>query len=230
MIKNRILVVDDEEDLCQILQFNLQKEGYEVNITFSAEEALTANLSTYNLILLDVMMQEMSGFEMLEKIRNELGLKTPVIFITALSSEKNLLDGFELGADDYIKKPFSINEVIVRVNAVIERYKMAEFYEKYPSGDGLNLDTIKKRVFVDQEPIDFTRTEYDIFTLLFNQPGKVYSREEILNIIWKDQQYVMGRTVDVNITRIRKKLGDWGKCIVTRSGYGYYFDKRKVAV
>ncbi|MBI9068254.1 MAG: response regulator transcription factor [Salinivirgaceae bacterium] len=226
MNQNKILVVDDEIDLCHILKYNLEEKGFEVDVAFSAEEALQLNLENYALILLDVMMQEMSGFVMLETIRKERFIKTPVIFITAMTSEFDLMKGFEIGADDYIKKPFSINEVVVRVKAVIDRYKMASIMEKYRNG--LNLDSTKKRVFIDKEPIELTKTEYDIFTLLFNQPRKVYSRDEILNRIWSDQQYVLGRTVDVNITRIRRKLGEWGKCIVTRSGYGYCFDERKV--
>lgn len=226
MANDKVLVVDDEADLCEILKYNLENNGYQVDIKLSAEEALHEDISSYSLILLDVMMQEMSGFEMLEVIRNEKGLKVPVIFITAMTDESNLLKGFELGADDYIKKPFSLNEVVVRTKAVIDRYRLANIMEKYKSG--LNLDNTTKRVYVDEEAIDFTRTEYDIFNLLFAKPGKVYSREEILGFIWKDQQYVSGRTVDVNITRIRKKLGSWGKCIVTRSGYGYYYDERKV--
>lgn len=226
MINARILVVDDEPDLCEILKFNLEAKGYQVDVVYSAEEALQLNLTKYNLILLDVMMEGISGFEMLSIIRKEKNLNIPVIFVTAMSSEKNLLEGFQNGADDYVRKPFSINEVLVRVKAVLDRY--------YASGNdshdvmGLNLDMARKRIVIDDHPIELTRTEYEIFTMLYGQPGKVFSRDEILNTIWSDQPYLSGRTVDVNITRIRKKMGSWGKCLVTRSGYGYYFDSRKM--
>ncbi len=226
MAESKILVVDDEQDLCYILKYNLEIKGYDVNVSYSAEEALELDLNRYDLILLDVMMGEISGFEMLAVMRNKMNIKTPVIFITAMSTEQNMVDGFKIGADDYIKKPFSINEVLVRVNAVITRSKISRYKMEYTKG--LNLDSSHKRIFIDKKPIDFTRTEYDIFTLLYTQPGKVYSRDEILKRIWTDQEFIMGRTVDVNITRIRKKLGDWGKCIATRSGYGYYFDERKI--
>jgi len=228
MINSRILVVDDEPDLCNILKYNLERINYQVDVAYSAEEALANDISEYELILLDVMMNEISGFEMLSIIRNEFGLSTPVIFITAMTTEENMLYGFEMGADDYIKKPFSINEILVRVKAVISRHKMSKYKEEYTKM-GLNLDSSRKRIIIDKNPIDLTRTEYEIFTLLFTQPGKVYSRDEILKRIWSDQEYVLGRTVDVNITRIRKKMGNWGKCIATRSGYGYYFDERKFA-
>ena len=222
----RILVVDDEQDLCEILKFNLEAKGYQVEVAYSAEEALNKNLIKYNLILLDVMMEGISGFEMLSIIRKEKQLNIPVIFVTAMSSEKNLLEGFQNGADDYVRKPFSINEVLVRVKAVLDRYQSAEVLPHTHSG--LNLDLARKRLVIDQSPVELTRTEYDIFTMLYGQPGKVFSRDDILLAIWADQPYVSGRTVDVNITRIRKKLGAWGKCIVTRSGYGYYFDARKM--
>jgi DNA-binding response OmpR family regulator len=221
-----ILVVDDEQDLCQILKFNLEAKGYLVDVAYSAEEALNLNLIKYNLILLDVMMEGISGFEMLSIIRKEKKLNIPVIFVTAMSSEKNLLEGFKNGADDYVRKPFSINEVLVRVKAVLDRYQSADTLPH--ATNGLDLDLARKRILIDKEPIDLTRTEYDIFSMLYGQAGKVYSREDILTAIWSDQPYVSGRTVDVNITRIRKKLGAWGKCIVTRSGYGYYFDSRKM--
>jgi DNA-binding response OmpR family regulator len=221
----KILVVDDEPDLCNILKFNLEAKGYNVDVAYSAEEGLNKDLDSYSLVLLDVMMNEISGCEMLSIIRNERNCRTPVIFITAMNTESDVLQGFKMGADDYIKKPFSINEVLVRVNAVISRSKVSKYKMEY--NKGLNLDSSRKRIFIDKSPVDFTKTEYDIFTLLYTQPGKVYSRDEILKRIWSDQEYVLGRTVDVNITRIRKKLGNWGKCIATRSGYGYYFDDRK---
>ncbi|HAM98398.1 MAG TPA: DNA-binding response regulator [Marinilabiliales bacterium] len=225
MDRKLILVVDDEPDLCQILKFNLEENGYLADIANSAEQALQLDLNKYNLILLDVMMEGISGFEMLSILRREKNIKTPVIFLTAMNSENNLLEGFRTGADDYIKKPFSIQEVLVRIKAVLERYTTNHF-NNYQH-QGIKLESSLKRVTLNNETIELTRTEYDIFTLLYNQAGKVYSREEITKRIWSDQQFIMARAVDVNITRIRKKFGQWGKCIVTRSGYGYYFDGRK---
>lgn len=226
MTVDKILVVDDEMDLCEILKYNLEDKGYVVDVVYSAEEALQKDFSQYALLLLDVMMQEMSGFELLTYIKNKTKLQIPVIFVTAMTQESDLIKGFVLGADDYIKKPFSINEVLVRVKAVIYRFKLAQIMKKYESG--INLDRSRKQVIINNETVELTRTEYDIFNLLFTQPRKVYSRDEILHTIWTDQQFVLGRTVDVNITRIRKKMGEFGKCIVTRSGYGYYYDERKV--
>ncbi|PKP11063.1 MAG: DNA-binding response regulator [Bacteroidetes bacterium HGW-Bacteroidetes-4] len=224
----RILVVDDEPDLCQILQFNLEANGYQVDVVNSAEEALQLNLLKYNLILLDVMMEKISGFEMLSIIRNEKKLKMPVIFVTAMSSESHLLKGFTIGADDYVRKPFSINEVLVRVKAVLDRYQM-QVQTTVNNSSGFQIDAQQKKVFIGKTAIDLTRTEYDILTTLYQQPGKVYSRDDLINSIWSDQPYISDRAVDVNITRIRKKLGAWGKCIVTRSGYGYYFDAQPLA-
>jgi DNA-binding response OmpR family regulator len=224
----RILVVDDEPDLCQILQFNLEANGYQVDVANSAEEALTLNLIKYNLILLDVMMEKISGFEMLSILRNERKLKMPVIFVTAMSSESHLLKGFNMGADDYVRKPFSINEVLVRVKAVLDRYQSLEQTSGNTSS-AFQIDALQKRVFIGKTAVDLTRTEYDILTMLHQHPGKVYSREALVSSIWSDQPYISDRAVDVNITRIRKKLGAWGKCIVTRSGYGYYFDAQPLA-
>lgn len=226
MSVSRILVVDDEQDLCQILKFNLEANGYLVDVVFSGEEALKLNLLKYNLILLDVMMEGVSGFEFLSIIRKEKKLSIPVIFVTAMSSEKSLLEGFENGADDYVRKPFSINEVLVRVKAVLDRCQASNDMPQTISG--LSLDFERKILMINKEAIDFTRTEFELFSMLYEHPGKVYSRDDLLTAIWKDQPYVSGRTVDVNITRMRKKLGDWGKCIATRSGYGYYFDSRKL--
>lgn len=226
MEKKRILIVDDEYDLCHILKHNLESNGFIADVTYSAEEVLKKDLDGYDLFLLDVMMEGLSGFDLIKILRKEKNINTPVVFVTALNSEEHLLEGFNSGADDYIKKPFSVNEVVVRINAVLMR--ASQNNEDQPAG--LNIDNHRKRVFLDKEPIDLTKTEYDILNLLLKQPGKVYSREEILSKIWTDQHFVMGRTVDVNITRIRKKLGEHGKCIVTRSGYGYYFDNRKIPV
>lgn len=225
----KILVVDDEPDLCNILKFNLEDKGYDVDVAHSAETALEKELDSYSLILLDVMMNDISGFEMISILRNERSIDVPVIFITAMTTEQNILHGLKIGADDYIKKPFSLNEVVARVNTVLSRYQKKQTQPEYKA-KGIHIDTLRKQVLVDREDVAFSRTEYNIFNMLYNYAGKVFSREDILNKVWPDQDYISGRTVDVNITRVRKKLGRFGKCIATRSGYGYYFDERRALV
>ena len=227
MSKARILVVDDEEDLCEILQFNLESEGYEVETANSAEEALTKNLASYNLLMLDVMMGEISGFKMAGMIRkNEKLANLPIIFITAKDTENDMLTGFNIGADDYISKPFSIREVTVRVKAILRRTLVAEPSDKDAilQFENLKIDTTRKKVFLDEVPVDLTKKELEMLLLLVSHPGRVYSREDILTAVWSDDVYVLDRTIDVNITRLRKKLGEFGQHIVTRLGYGYCFD------
>ncbi|MBO1734646.1 MAG: DNA-binding response regulator [Coprobacter sp.] len=222
----KILVVDDEEDLCEILKFNLETEGYEVDSANSAEEALKMTLSEYKLIILDVMMGEMSGFKFANILRkNEKTAKIPIIFLTAKDTENDRLTGFNIGADDYISKPFSIREVMARVKAVLRRSVSEPDNEPaILSFDKLTLDPIKKKAFISQEEISLTKKEFEILKLLLSYPGQVFSREEILSKVWSDEVYVLDRTIDVNITRLRKKIGDYGKYIVTRLGYGYCFE------
>ncbi|MBP3679418.1 MAG: response regulator transcription factor [Bacteroidaceae bacterium] len=223
----RILVVDDEEDLCEILKFNLENEGYEVDTAYSAEEALKLNLSAYHLFLLDVMMGEISGFHLARMIK--LDAKTahiPIIFITAKDTENDTIHGFNIGADDYISKPFSIREVLVRVKAVIRRtahHAPKEQAERLVYKE-LVLDTIKKKVSISGMEIALTKKEFEILYLLLQNKGRVFSRETILEKVWQEEVYVLDRTIDVNITRLRKKIGAYGKCIVTRLGYGYCFE------
>lgn len=223
----KILVVDDEEDLCEILKFNLETEGYEVDTAFSAEEALKRDISSYQLLLLDVMMGEMSGFKMASLLRkNEKTAGIPIIFLTAKDTENDMLTGFSLGADDYISKPFSIRQVIARVKAVLRRTSNRE---KQPDGDLLTYETLSldiKRIkaTVDGKPVPLTKKEFEILRLLLENKGNVFSREEILSRIWKDEVYVLDRTIDVNITRLRKKIDPYGKNIVTRLGFGYCFE------
>lgn len=224
MTNYKILVVDDEEDLCEILKFNLEVEGYEVDTANSAEEALQMNLSDYNLLLLDVMMGEMNGFKMASLLRKNEKLKhTPIIFLTAKDTEDDKLMGFNIGADDYISKPFSIREVIARVKAVLRRSSEKETPEILQF-ENLYIDPTKKRAFIDQNELPLTKKEFEILSLLLSHPGQVFSREEILSKIWTDEVYVLDRTIDVNITRLRKKIGEYGKHIVTRLGYGYCFE------
>lgn len=223
----RILVVDDEEDLCEILKFNLENEGYEVDTANSAEEALQMNISKYNLLLLDVMMGEISGFKMARMLKQDKKTAhVPIIFITAKDTENDTVTGFNLGADDYISKPFSLREVSVRVKAVLRRTSTAET-ERLPEQlvyKTLVLDITKKKVSIDGEEAPLTKKEFEILLLLLQNKGRVFSREDILNKVWSDEVYVLDRTIDVNITRLRKKIGDYGKRIVTRLGYGYCFE------
>ena len=224
MTNYKILVVDDEEDLCEILKFNLEVEGYEVDTANSAEEALQMNLSDYNLLLLDVMMGEMYGFKMASLLRkNEKFKHIPIIFLTAKDTEDDKLMGFNIGADDYISKPFSIREVIARVKAVLRRSSEKETPEILQF-ENLYIDPTKKRAFIDQNELPLTKKEFEILSLLLSHPGQAFSHEEILSKIWTDEVYVLDRTIDVNITRLRKKIGEYGKHIVTRLGYGYCFE------
>jgi len=227
MPATRILVVDDEEDLCEILKFNLEIEGFEVDTALSAEEALKKDLTAYSLLLLDVMMAEISGFKMANMIRkNERISKLPIIFITAKDTENDLLTGFNLGADDYISKPFSIRQVIARVKAVLRRTaaKSKESESELLIYETLVLDTKRIKATVDGKQVSLTKKEFEILKLLLENKGNVFSREEILSRIWKDEAYVLDRTIDVNITRLRKKVGEYGKNIVTRLGFGYCFE------
>ncbi len=224
----RILVVDDEEDLCEILKFNLENEGYEIDTANSAEEALKMDISSYDLLLLDVMMGEISGFKMANLLKKDR--KTahiPIIFITAKDTENDTITGFNLGADDYISKPFSLREVTARVKAVLRRTKQEEAPERQPEQiayKSLVLDIGKKKVSIDGAEAPLTKKEFEILLLLLQNKGRVFSREDILHRIWSDEVYVLDRTIDVNITRLRKKIGAYGKCIVTRLGYGYCFE------
>ena len=223
----RILVVDDEEDLCEILKFNLENEGYEVYTANSAEEALKMNISSYHLLLLDVMMGEISGFKMANLLKKDKKTaQVPIIFITAKDTENDTVTGFNLGADDYISRPFSLREVIARVKAVLRRTATSDT-EKAPEQlcyQSLVIDITKKKVSIDGEEVPLTKKEFEILFLLLQNKGRVFSREDILSRIWSDEVYVLDRTIDVNITRLRKKIGTYGKRIVTRLGYGYCFE------
>ena len=227
MNEYRILVTDDEEDLCEILKFNLETEGYIVDTAHSAEEALALDLQVYNLILLDVMMGEISGFKMASIIRKPEHLKPiPIIFLTARDSENDKLTGFNIGGDDYIAKPFSIREVQARVKAILRRTTTIEEDSKNElCYETLSIDLRSKKCYIDNVDAALTKKEFEILRLLLEHPRQVFSREEILAQVWSDEVYVLDRTIDVNITRLRKKIGEYGKCIVTRLGYGYCFEQ-----
>ena len=244
MAKQRILIVDDEEDICMILSYSLQKAGYETLIAHSAEEALALLLpnspiasSPIALILLDIMMGEMSGLEMAERLKSENGkVKSenhipPIIFLTALSDEDTVLQGFNLGADDYISKPFRIAEVLARVAAVLRRTaeQGAKNQEQRPISndcivfEGIVVNKANMSLMVDGENVKTTRKEIELLCYLLTHRGQILSRDHLLNNVWDSNGYVLERTVDVHITHLRRKLGQYGKRIITKSGYGYMF-------
>ena len=242
MAKQRILIVDDEEDICMILSYSLQKAGYEVLVAHSAEEALAnyeLRIKNYevDLILLDIMMGEMSGLEMAEKLKSENGNVKgenhlpPIIFLTALSDEDTVLQGFKLGADDYISKPFRIAEVLARVAAVLRRTaeQGAKNQEQRPISndcivfEGIVVNKADMSLKVDGEAVVMTRKEIELLCYLLTHRGQILSREHLLKNVWDSNGFVLERTVDVHITHLRKKLGQYGKRIVTKSGYGYLF-------
>lgn len=224
--KYKILVVDDEDDLCEILKFNLETEGYQVTTANSAEDALKLDIASFDLLLLDVMMGGMSGFAMAKQLKaNPSTANVPIIFLTARDTENDTVTGFNLGADDYISKPFSLREVLVRVRAVLRRTSERQGVEpavlRY---QGLEMNLDKKTVSIDGENVPFTKTEFELLHLLLEEKGRVFSRQELIDKVWPKDVLVLDRTVDVNITRLRKKIGRFAKCIVTRLGFGYYFD------
>lgn len=225
----KILVVDDELDICELLQYNLETEGYEVVTANSAEEALKLPLQEYALILLDVMMGEMTGFQMARKIKdNPVTAHIPIIFITALDDEDNTVKGLNIGADDYIAKPLSMKEVKARVRVVLRRASLPLIQKEENSNiyyESITLVQKSKTVTLDGQELTLTKLEYELLSLLLQNPGKVFSREDILAHCWPQDVYVLDRTVDVNITRLRKKIGRYGKHIKTRIGYGYCFEK-----
>ena len=225
----RILVVDDERTLCDVLKLNLELEGYKVDVTYSAEEAQRMPLSSYSLILLDVMMEEMTGIELTTIIRaDERTRNVPIILCTAKDDENDIIDGFMCGADDYIKKPVSMKELVLRVKSVLRRSSQPkESNEQKIKYKTLELDLGKRECRIDGTDVSFTKKEFDILKMLLNTPDKIFSREEILDEVWDDDVYVVDRTIDVNINRLRKKMGVYGNNIITKQGYGYGFKKEK---
>lgn len=225
MAKHKILIVDDEESLCEILQFNLEVEGYEADVDYSAEQALEMHPERYSLILLDVMMGEMSGFKMARILKsNPETARVPVIFCTARDTEDDTVAGLNLGADDYIAKPFSIREVLARVRSVLRRTASPQTESEVIGYEGLEMDLRRKSCTVDGEEVSLTKKEFEILSLMLSHRGVIFSREEILHRVWSDEVVVLDRTIDVNITRLRRKIGRYGEHIVTRLGYGYGFE------
>ncbi len=234
MEQKQILVVDDERDLCDILLFNLRSAGYQAEAVYSAEEALqqidnrkSSNSNLFDLLLLDVMMPGMSGFELARRLKeDEQARQIPIIFITAKDTEDDTLRGFGLGADDYVTKPFSVREVVARVKAVLNRrpVRSPSAWEGNLRFEGLAINAANKTASVDGDPIALTRTEYELLHLLLSHRGQVFSRQQLLDKVWPQDVIVTERTVDVNMARLRKKLGRFAACLVSRTGYGYVFE------
>jgi len=221
----KILIVDDEPEICEILEFNLVNEGFQVVVSYSAEEADQKLDDTFSLVLLDVMMGGISGYKFAEQIRKK-GKTIPIIFLTAKTGENEMLTGFSVGGDDYITKPFSIKEVVARVKAVLKRTPQKEtatipneiYYEP------LKIDTVLKEIKINGERVELTKKEFEIILLLAQNPERIFSREDIIEMLWKDTPFITVRTVDVHITRLRKKMGECASMISNRSGYGYRFN------
>ncbi len=217
-------MVDDEKDICEILQFNLEKEGFIVDVANSGEEAEEKVTDVHQLIILDVMMDGISGFKLAEKLRKKENY-IPIIFLTAKNTENDVLTGFSLGGDDYIVKPFSVKEVLARVKALLKRAKLVSVpAETKWSYKGLEIDIPANRVTVDGEEVSLTKKEFEILSLMSQASPNVLTRAEILGSVWGENEYVLDRTVDVHITRLRKKLGEYASIIVNRSGFGYYLN------
>lgn len=224
MSQKRILVVDDEPDLREILQCNLENAGYLVDTAASAEEALATLRPDHALILLDVMLGGMSGFRMAEKLRKELKNPVPIIFLTAKNEENDLLTGFSAGGDDYIAKPFSLHEVLARIKAVLRRTTAQTAPKSELTVGNITIDYTRKLVRVEGQDVRLSPKEFGILSLLASSPGRVFSREEILAEVWRGESYVLDRTVDVHIARVRRKLGEYAGRISNRQGYGYCFE------
>lgn len=225
-MQEKILIVDDDKNICEILEFNLKNEGFDIEIAFSAEEAIKKLSTQFSLILLDIMMSGISGYKMAEKLRTE-GNQTPIIFLTAKDTENDMLTGFSVGCDDYISKPFSIKEVIARIKAVLKRKNNLSTENKLGHKlifDYFIIDLETKELTIKGEGIILTKTEFEILVLLADNPERFFSREEIINKVWSQTPYITERTVDVHVARLRKKIGECSSVITNRSGYGYRFN------
>ena len=248
-MRSRILVIDDEEALCEILRYNLFKDGYDVDVSYSAEDALTRDLTQYSLFIVDVMMDKLSGFDFAGRVRNTPAIEnTPIIFCSALTGEDDKVMGLNIGGDDYITKPFNIPEVKSRVRAVLRRadpHRQGAYQQQQPVQPAVVAETAStvstlepdiiyrtlrinrnaKTCTLDGNPVQLTRTEYDMLTFFLTHTGRIYSREEIISNVWGSDVVISNRTIDTNITRLRKKIGEYGNNIVTRQGFGYGWRK-----
>lgn len=225
MDAKKILVVDDEEILCEVLKLNLESEGYEVDTAHSAEQALQLNLPQYHLILLDVMMGEISGIKMAKMLKANIATAhIPIIFCTARDTEDDMVMGLNIGADDYITKPYTLRNVLARVRSVLRRTSARSVaVSESINFESLSVNLQFKRCAIAGEEVKLTKKEFELLALFISHRGRIFSRDEILSRVWSDEVVVLDRTIDVNITRLRQKLGDYGEYIITRSGYGYGF-------
>lgn len=229
----KILIVDDEEPICEILKYNLELEGYEADYALSAEEAMNLDLSSYALFILDIMMDQVSGFDFAKQLRNNIKTEnTPIIFCSALDGEDDTVMGLNIGGDDYITKPFVISEVLARVRAVLRRSQASQQYAyNVPQAltepdivfKTLRIDRNEKACYLDGQPVALTKTEFEILLFFLTHRNRIYSREEIIREVWPDDVVVSNRTIDTNITRLRKKIDPYGNYIITRLGFGYGF-------
>ncbi|ANU62297.1 response regulator transcription factor [Muribaculum intestinale] len=229
----KILIVDDEEPICEILKYNLELEGYEADYALSAEEAMNLDLSSYALFILDIMMDQVSGFDFAKQLRNNIKTEnTPIIFCSALDGEDDTVMGLNIGGDDYITKPFVISEVLARVRAVLRRSQASQQYAYNVSQaltepdivfKTLRIDRNEKACYLDGQPVALTKTEFEILLFFLTHRNRIYSREEIIREVWPDDVVVSNRTIDTNITRLRKKIDPYGNYIITRLGFGYGF-------
>lgn len=234
----RILVIDDEEPLCDILKYNLEKEGFVVDCSYSAVEALERDLTQYDLFIVDIMMERLSGYDFVRRLRSTIGVeKLPVIFCSALGDEDDKVTGLNLGGDDYITKPFVISEVLARVRAVLRRSqaslrpRVTQAKEAGQKQDmlpdvvfrGIRVDQNEKTCYIEGVEVSLTRTEFDLLLFFLNNRNRIYSREEIIRRVWPDDVLVSQRAIDTNLTRLRKKIGTYGNNIITRQGFGYGF-------
>lgn len=221
----RVLIIDDDYDLCEILSFNIEAQGYQVSVAHSAQEAVKLNIASFDLLLLDVMMPGMSGFQLAKEVKEDyIYSQVPIIFLTALDSEDDILKGFDLGADDYIAKPFSIKELLARVKAVLNRTSQQQHVDNQLRFDGIVIDTHSKTVTIDGENVALTKTEYELLLFFLKHKNEVLTREQLVEHVWPTNTVVTLRTIDVNITRLRKKLGQYASHIITRTGFGYCFE------
>lgn len=233
-MRERILVIDDEESVCEILKYNLEKEGFQVETAYSAEEALEMDLEKFQLFMVDIMMGDLSGFDFAKRLRNVTATENiPIIFCSALNEEDEKVMGLNIGADDYVTKPFSIGEVLARVRAVLRRARQNAQIPAAPAADSeyepdltfktLRIDRNEKISYLDGQPLQLTRTEFEILEFFLTHRNRIYSRREIISNVWGEDVVVTNRTIDTNITRLRKKLGNYSANIVTRQGFGYGF-------
>lgn len=230
-MKFKILVVDDEKDIVDLLKYNLDKENdFEVITALNGKEAIEQAIENKpDLVLLDIMMPEMSGFDVCKKLKSSpVTSSVPVIFLTAKENEIDEIIGLELGADDYIQKPISPRKVIARIKSVIRRVYTendktikTDEHIKFKS---LEIDTISHIVKIDDEDVFFPKKEFQLLHFLLSNKGKVLSREILLNQIWGENIYVVDRTIDVHVAKVREKLGEYADYIETIKGLGYRFN------